>query len=64
VWSGGDGAGATWKQVRQGEGGLLSVMMATVGALQRGVGGGSALQRGCGALVVRMEAGYACRGHG
>jgi hypothetical protein len=35
VWSGGDGAGATWKQVRQGEGGLLSAMMA-MGALQKG----------------------------
>jgi hypothetical protein len=25
------------------------------------MGGGSALQRGCGAVVERMEAGHACR---
>ena len=37
---------------------MLPVMMAAVGALQRGgVSGGSALQRGRGAVVVRMEAG-------
>jgi hypothetical protein len=48
VWSGGDGAGGTRQQVRQGEGDLvLPAMMAAVGALQRG----------CGAVVVRMEAG-------
>jgi hypothetical protein len=34
---------------------LLAVM--AVGALQSGVGDGSALQRGRGAVVVRMEAG-------
>jgi hypothetical protein len=32
----------------EGKGGLVPAMMATVGALQRGVGGGSALQRGHG----------------
>jgi hypothetical protein len=26
-------------------------------------GGGIALQRGCGAVVVRMEAGHVCGGH-
>jgi hypothetical protein len=40
-----------------GEGGLVLATMVAVGALQRGVVGGSALQRGCGAVVVRMEAG-------
>jgi hypothetical protein len=53
VRSGGAGAGATWQQVRQGEGGLLPAMMAAVGALQRGRD----------AVVVRMEAGHACGGH-
>jgi hypothetical protein len=54
VWSGSDGAGATWQRVRQGEGGLvLSAMMVAVGALQRGgVGGGSA-----------HGGGHACGGH-
>jgi hypothetical protein len=59
--------------VRQGEGGLLPVMMA-VGALQKGawvavvrckggMGGGSALQRGRWvAVVVRMEARHECGG--
>jgi hypothetical protein len=46
VRSGGDGVGDTRQQVRQGEGGLLPATMA-VGALQRGRG----------AVVVRMEAG-------
>jgi hypothetical protein len=32
----------------EGKGGLVMAMMAAVGALQRGVGGGSALQRGHG----------------
>jgi hypothetical protein len=52
---------------------LLAVM--AVGALQKeawvavvrckgGVGGGSALQRGHGAVVVRMEAGMRARGTG
>jgi hypothetical protein len=64
VWSGSDGAGDTRQQVRQGEGGLLSATMA-VGALQKGcVGGGSALQRGRGAVVVRMEASTRARGTG
>lgn len=48
VWSGGDGAGATRQQTRHGEGGtVLLAVMAAVGALQRGHG----------AVVVRMEAG-------
>jgi hypothetical protein len=42
--------------IREG-GTVLLVVMAAVGALQRGVGGGSALQKGSGAVVVRMEAG-------
>jgi hypothetical protein len=50
-WSGSDGAGDTRQQVRQGEGGLLPATMAVVGALQRGVDGGSALQRGWVAVV-------------
>ena len=46
--SSGDGVGATRQRVRQGEGGLvLPAMMVVVGALQRGSG----------AVVVRMEAG-------
>jgi hypothetical protein len=53
VWSGSDGAGDTRQRVRQGEGGLLSAMM-VVGALQRGSG----------AVVVRMEAGTHARGTG
>jgi hypothetical protein len=47
----------------KGKGGLLSAMMA-VGALQKGAWGGSALQRGRGAVVVRMEAGTRARGTG
>jgi hypothetical protein len=58
----------------KGKGGLLPAMMA-VDALQEGawvavvrckggVGGGSALQRGRGAVVVRMEAGTHARGTG
>jgi hypothetical protein len=48
VRSGGDGAGDTRQQTRQGEGGMLPATMEVVGALQRGVGIGSALQRGHG----------------
>ena len=48
----------------EGKGGLVTAMMAAVGALQRGVGGGSALQRGRGAVVVRMEAGTRAGGTG
>ena len=40
---------------------MLPAMMVAVGALQRGVGGGSALQTGRGAVVVRMEAGTRAR---
>jgi hypothetical protein len=47
VWSGGDGAGATWKQARWMGDLVLPAMMAAVGALQRGRG----------AVVVCMEAG-------
>jgi hypothetical protein len=43
---------------------MLPATMAAVGALQKGVGGGSALQRGCGAMVVHMEAGTRARGTG
>jgi hypothetical protein len=49
---GGDGAGATRQQVRWRGGGLVAVMMAAVGALQRGMG----------AVVVRMEVAHACGG--
>jgi hypothetical protein len=53
--SGGDGVGATRQRVRQGEGGLvLLAMMVVVGALQRGSG----------AVVVRMEAGTRAGGTG
>jgi hypothetical protein len=51
------------QQVRHGEGGLLPATMA-VGRCKRGVGGGSALQRGRGAVVVRIEAGTRARGTG
>jgi hypothetical protein len=54
VWSGGDGAGATWKQARWRGDLVLPAMMAAVGALQRG----------CGAVVVCMEAGMRAGGHG
>jgi hypothetical protein len=58
----------------KGKGGLLPASMA-VGALQKGawvavvcykggMGGGSALQRGRGVVVVRMEAGTRVRGTG
>jgi hypothetical protein len=50
VWSDGDGAGATRQQVRWRGVVLLAVMV--VGALQRGHG----------AVVVRMEAGTRARG--
>jgi hypothetical protein len=54
VWCGGDGAGVTRQQVRQGEGGVLVLLaVMVVGALQRGVGGGSA-----------HGGGHACGGHG
>jgi hypothetical protein len=43
-------------------GGLVLPAIMVVGALQRGWGGGSALQRGRGAVVVRMEAGTRARG--
>jgi hypothetical protein len=51
VWSGGDGAGDTRQRVRHGEGGGVA-----------GGDGGSALQRGHGAVVVRMEADTRARG--
>jgi hypothetical protein len=55
VRSGGDGAGATRQQTRQGGGGtVLLAVMAVVGALQRGSG----------AVVVRMEAEHGCGGTG
>jgi hypothetical protein len=54
VRRGSDGAGATWQQTRHGEGSLVPAMMATVGALQKGRG----------AVVVRMEAGTRAGGTG
>jgi hypothetical protein len=46
--SGGDGAGDTRQQVRW-RGGMVLLAVMAVGALQKGgMGGGSALQRGCG----------------
>jgi hypothetical protein len=43
---------------------VLPATMAAAGVLQREVGGGSALQRGHGEVVVRMEAGTRARGTG
>jgi len=57
VWSGSDGAGDTRQQVRQGEGGLVAGDDGGGCAAKGGVGGGSALQRGRGVVVVRMEVG-------
>ena len=57
VRSGGDGVGDTRQQVRQGEGGPVADDDGSGCAAKGGVGGGSALQRGHGAVVVRMEAG-------
>jgi hypothetical protein len=51
---GSDGAGATRQQTRHGEGSLVPAMMVTVGALQKGRG----------AVVVRMEAGTRAGGTG
>ena len=46
-------------------GGMVLLAVMAVGALQKGgVGGGSALQRGRGAVVVRMEAGTHAGGTG
>jgi hypothetical protein len=56
VRSGGDGVGATWQRMRRrGKGGL--VLPATMVAVD-------VLQRGRGAVVVRMEAGTRVRGTG
>ena len=57
VRSGGDGVGDTRQQVQQGEGGPVAGDDGGGCAAKGGVGGGSALQRGRGAVVVRMEAG-------
>jgi hypothetical protein len=59
VRSGGDGVGDTRQQVRQGEGGPgVAGDDSGGGCAAKGAwGGGSALQRGRGAVVVRMEAG-------
>jgi hypothetical protein len=62
VWSGSDGAGDTRHQVRQGEGGPVASDDGGGGAANGGGGGGRALQRGRGAVVVRMEAGTRARG--
>jgi hypothetical protein len=50
--------------VRQGEGGPVAGDDGDGCAAKGGVGGGSALQRGCGAVVVRMEVGTRARGTG
>jgi hypothetical protein len=56
VWSGGDGAGATWQRMRQrGKGGLVLPAMMAVGALQKGAWV---------AVGVRMEAGTRAGGTG
>ena len=47
MWSGGDGVGARGSRCDMGREAVLLAVMA-MGALQRGVGGGSALQRGHG----------------
>jgi hypothetical protein len=64
VRSGGDGVGDTRQQVQQGEGGPVAGDDGGGCAAKGGVGGGSALQRGRGAVVVRMEAGTRARGKG
>jgi hypothetical protein len=64
VWSGSDGVGDTRQQVRQGEGGPVAGDDGGGCAAKGGVGGGSALQKGYGAVVVRMEAGTCARGTG
>jgi hypothetical protein len=50
--------------VQQGEGGPVAGDDGGGCAAKGGVGGGSALQRGRGAVVVRMEAGTRARGKG
>jgi hypothetical protein len=64
VRSGGDGVGDTRQQVRQGEGGPVASNDGGECAAKGGMGGDTALQRGCGAVVVRMEAGTRARGTG
>jgi hypothetical protein len=60
--SGSDGAGDTRQQVRQGEGGSVAGDDGGGCAAKGGMRGGSALQRGRGAVVVRMEVGTRARG--
>jgi hypothetical protein len=55
VRSGGDGAGTTRQQGRQKEGGP---------GVAGGDGGGGCAAKGAWAVLVRMEAGHACGGHG
>ena len=58
MWSGSDGAGDTRQQVRQGEGGAVASDDGGRGCAAKGAG--VAVVRckgGCGAVVVRMEAG-------
>jgi hypothetical protein len=55
--SSGDGVGATRQRVRQGEGGLVLPAMMVVVVV-------GALQRGSGAVVVRMEVGTRVGGTG
>jgi hypothetical protein len=64
VRSGGDGVGDTRQQVRQGEGGPIAGNDGGGCAAKGGVCGGSALQKGRGAVVVRMEAGTRAGGTG
>jgi hypothetical protein len=64
VRSGGDGVGDTRQQVRQVEGGPVADDDGGGCAAKGGVGGGSALQRGRGVVVERMEAGMRARGTG
>ena len=63
LWSGGDGAGDTRQQVRQGEGGPVAGDDGGGCAAKGGVGGGSALQRGAWGGGSAHGGGHACEGH-
>jgi hypothetical protein len=62
--SGGGCGVVVMEQVRQGEGEPVAGDDGGGCAAKGGVGGGSALQRGRGAVVVRMEVGTRARGTG
>jgi hypothetical protein len=64
VRSGGDGVGDTRQQVRQGEGGSVAGDDGGGCTAKGAWGGGSALQRGRGVVVVRMETGTRAGGTG